>query len=324
MKKIGIILVSIVGLLLVLGLLKDQIIKATVMTVGSQVVGAPIKIGSFSLGLMNQSVKIENFQLYNPPGFPSGILVDIPLIQVEYDLAALMQNKLHLRLVALDLKEVVIVEDKDGKLNIDALKVVEQTKQEGKQKPQEKKPDAVQKELPMQIDVARINLGRVVHKKLQASGEPIIQAYDANIKDKEFKDIKSAQQLAVLILLEATGRTAIKNAAIYGAANVLGVAFLPAGIAAALMGDANSAAEVSADPGKAYQTSLGFLKEKGQVTQEDQKAGVIKGKSDGHDVVIKITSKDGKTSIEVTAKKMLLPKPQVAGGILYQITERLK
>ena len=318
------IFAGVLLLLVILGLLKDQIIKTAVMTVGSQVVGAPITIGNFSLGLTSQSVTIKDFKLYNPLGFPSGPMVDIPLISVEYDLASLMRNNLHLRLVALDLKEVVIIEDKGGKLNVDALKVVEQSKQGGKP-PAQAQPAASSKQMPMQIDVARINLGRVVHKKLLATGEPRILAYDVNIKNKEYKDIKSAQQLAVLILFEATSKAAIKNAAVYGAANILGVAFLPAGVASMLMGDASSASDVKTDVNRAYQVSLQFLKDKGQVTQENQGTGIIKGKYDGHDVVMKIIKKDDRTSsVDVTAKKMLLPKPQVAGGILYQIMEQLK
>ena len=46
--------------------------------------------------------------------------------------------------------------------------------------------------------------------------EPLVQVFDVNLKDKTYKDIQSAQQLAALIMVEAMKPTAIKGAKIYG------------------------------------------------------------------------------------------------------------
>ena len=128
-KILIIVFVVIIGIIV----LKDRLIKATITTVGSAVVGAPVKIKKFSLRMITQKVHIQEMVVYNPKGFPEGPLVDIPEIRVDFDLGALLKGKLHIPLIIFDLKEAIIVKDKDGNLNVDALKVA-QAKEDPEQK----------------------------------------------------------------------------------------------------------------------------------------------------------------------------------------------
>ena len=116
LKIVGIVVVC----LFVVGVSKDLLIKTAVTVGAEQVVGTPVKIGSLRLGILSQSVRIKDFQMYNPEGFPEGVLVDIPEVSVEYNLAALVKGQLHLPLVVFDLKETVVVKNQDGVLNVDA------------------------------------------------------------------------------------------------------------------------------------------------------------------------------------------------------------
>lgn len=330
MKKINLwqrILLVIGIILLAVIVLKDMIIKTSVTTIGSNVIGAPIKLGSFSSSIFTQKVQMKNFKLYNPPGYPDEVFVDIPEVTVKYDLPAMItQKKLHFPLIVFNLKEVVIIRDKDGKLNVDALKAAAESKDKGEKV--EEKPDATKKEamMPLVIDEMRLNMGRVVVKDYTKGETPVIQAYDLNLEDKVFKDINGVNHLVTVIMMQALGPTAMKSAGMYAAATVLGVGFLPAGVAGMILADDDSVKEFNQSVDKVYATALGLIKSIGELKNEDKAKGTITAKVSGVDVTLTIAkSETGKgTSVKVAARKMMIPKPEIAAGVLYQLGEKLK
>ena len=322
MKKIIIILGVIFVLVLIAGVFKDQLIKSAITTSATHLIGAPVKIGGFSLKVFSRSVRIKDFKIYNPEGFPKGELIDIPQIDVDLDLGALLKKKLHLPLVAIDLKEVSVVKNKQGELNVDALKVAQK-----KEKPFSKEPEAKKsaEAMPMQIDVLTLSVGKVIYEDYSKGDKPSVQAFEVGLKEKTYKNITSAQQLAALIMVEALGPTTIKGAAIYSAATLLGVGFLPAGVAGVLIGKDSSQLNFNADFQRVFDVSLGVIKNMGTLTQQDAASGVLKGKVDGCNTAIKIKqNQDGSTQVTVSARKYLLPKPEIAGGVLHEISGKLE
>ncbi|HQP09758.1 MAG TPA: AsmA family protein [Candidatus Omnitrophota bacterium] len=323
MKKYQKILIAVVVILVGLVILKDVLIKTTITTVGSGILGAPIKIKSFAFRAMTQKVHIKGMVVGNPQGFPAGTLVDMPEIRVDFDLGALLKGKLHLPLIIFDLKEVVLIKDKDGNLNVDALKIAQAPGEEA-QKKEDAKTDGKSKTMPMQIDELRLNVERVILKDYSQGEKPVILAYELALKDKVFKNIQSPQQMAALIMVQAMGPTAIQGAKIYGAATLLGAAFLPAGVVGVLVGKDSSVAEYGIGYDRLYDASVGLLKEIGALKSEDRASGVIKANVNGNDVAMKIEKTEKqKIKVTISARKMMLPKPEVAGGIQYQISERI-
>ena len=325
MKKFPKILIVVLVVTIGIVVLKDVLIKSMITTVGSSILWAPIKIEKFALRVITQKVHIKGMVVGNPKGFPEGPLVDIPEIRVDFDLGALLKGKLHLPLVIFDLKEVILVKDKDGNMNVDALKVA-QVKEEPaeKEKEEEAKPKKKGKAMPMQIDELRLNVERVILKDYGLGEKPTILAYEVGLKDKVFKNIKSPEHLATLVMVQAMGPAGIKGAAIYGAATILGAAFLPAGVVGVLVGNDSSTAEYATDYNGLYDASLSIVKEAGTLKSEDRAKGVIKAKVDGSDVAIKLEeTPEKKIQVTISARKLMLPKPEIAGGIQYQIGERL-
>ncbi|MFC1709751.1 hypothetical protein ACFL2J_06835 [Candidatus Omnitrophota bacterium] len=327
LKKWQRILAIVVIVFICLGIVKNPLIK-TVVTVGaSKVLGAPVHIDGFAVGVFKQSVRIKGFKIYNPKGFPKGVLIDIPEVSVDYSLPAILTGKLYLPLIVLNLREMVVIKNKDGLMNVDALKVAQKKEEPAKPAPEKKevskKPS---KQMAMQIDVAKLTIGKVVFKDFSQGGaEPSVQVFNVGIEGKEFKDITSAQQFATLIMVEAMGPTAIKGAAIYGAATVLGVAFLPAGVAAVLIGNDSGSSDFNYDFEKVYNTAIETVKEMGEVIKEDKGNGVVKGKVSGSSITIEITELEpNKTQMKVSARKFMLPKPEVAEGVIYEISQKLK
>lgn len=325
MKKWKKTLIITLVILLGLGIIKNSVIK-TVVTVGaSHVLGTKVHIDRFAVGVFRPTVKIKGFKVYNPKGFDEGLLININEIHVRYNLLALFKGKLHLPLIILDLEEMVVVKNEKGKLNVDSLKIVknmEKSKEKKKEAEKNKKPS---KQMAFRIDEARLNLGKVIVKDYTRGNNPIVLAYEIGVKDKVYKNINSAQEFATLIMLEAMGPAGLKGAGIYGAATLLGVGFLPAGIAAVLISKDTSISEYRTPANKAYKKILKLIQEIGKVTKEDKKNYTISGKVYGSDIVIRIAEKEKKTTeVKVKARKLMIPKFAIAAGITYQISKILK
>lgn len=319
-KKLVILGLIVVAGIILLGIVKDSLIKSVVTAGTTKVIGAPVKIDGFSLSVFKQAVRIKGFRIYNPKGYPKEPFLDISEVSVDYDLGALLKRKLHLPSVVVNLNELVVIKNKEGKLNVDSLKVAQQ--KEEPSKPKERKPS---EQMPMQIDIFTLSIGKVIYKDFSVGDKPSIQVYDIGIKEKTYQNITSVQQLALLILEEPMKKTAIKGAGIYGAAAVLGVGFLPVGVAGALIGKDSSQIDFDVDYDKVFNTSAKVMREMGKSGQEDKTTGIVKGKVSGCNVTIKIVKKTDKTvQVTVSARKYLIPKPQIAGGVLHQISEELK
>lgn len=310
MKKFLIVLGIVIFSLVCIAIIKDQIIKSVVTVVVSKITGAPVHIDSFSLNILSSTIRISGFKMYNPNGFPKGILVSFPRINVIYDRAALFKRKLHLLIVEIELKEMGLTKNKEGELNVDSLKVVQQSK------PSEP--------IPMQIDLLTLGIGKIVYKDYTIGTEPGVRVYDVNIH-KSYKNITSAQQLAVLILAEPVKAAGIRSAQIYGVALVTGVAVLPVGVAATFIGKDSVQKIIDASFEHVYEVSLEVVKRMGTITKHDASNGVIKANINGALVAFQLRKKaDNKTEITISARKYMFPKLDIAGGVLYQILDKLQ
>lgn len=312
-KKIPVILIIIALALVILGISKDYLIKSSVVLAASRIMGVRVGIDAFSFGIAKPVIRVKGFRLYNPQGFPEEPMVDISKVSVEYDFGALMKKQLHFNCVEFDLNEMTVVKNKDGRLNVDELKVA-------------KKEEEPAEPMALRIDYLSLSIGRVIYNDFSKGEKPSIEIFEANIKNKAFKNISSAQQLASLILLEALKPTAIKGAKIYALSGLAGVSvFSPVGAALVLAGKDSAQASFEKSYGQVYESSLGVMNKNVKVQLEDKGAGVIKGEVDKVNVTVKIAQINEKAvRVTVTARKYLLPKPKTASGILYQISQELK
>jgi len=315
MKKMVVILIAIILALFVIGIVKDQIIKGIVTVAASKIAGAPVHIEGFSLGVLSRTVRISGFKIYNPEGFSKSILIDLSKINVSYDPGALLKKKLHLVSAEIEIREMSLEKNKEGKMNVDALKVAKQGEKK-EQKPAE--------QMPMQIDVFKLGIGKIIVKDYRSGKEPVISAYEINIH-KTYKNITSVQQLAALIMTEPMKAAGIQGAKIYGVAALAGAAILPVGIAAAFAGKDSVQQEFASGFDDVYAAALAVLQKKGKITAEDKSNGIIKAEINSAGVGLKINKKSAnKTEVVASAREFLFPKPEIAGGVLYEISEKFK
>jgi uncharacterized protein involved in outer membrane biogenesis len=176
-------------LLALLILFLDPIAKSLAERQIRRLTGLEVVIGRLSVGLLHPTLSVQNFKLFNSDDFGGSTFIDIPALQVEYDLQAIRLKKIHLNLVRLNLGELHVVQNKDGKTNLQAL--------QDRQKSQSPSPAFGGAKAEFDgIDTFKLTIGRLkfTSDKNSARNE---EAY-VGVKNETLKNVKSAQDLQPL------------------------------------------------------------------------------------------------------------------------------
>ena len=204
-KTLTSIIIIVIAVAIVFSAAKNTIARLSVEKGVEVVTGLTLKMRSLSIGVITTNVGIEDMRLFNPPGFEDRVMLDMPEIYVDYDLPAIFRGVVHLPKARIDLKEFVVVKDKNGRLNLDSLKVVQQEKAPTAP-PAEPKEKG--KAPAIRIDSLQLKIGKVIYKDYSKGGMPSIQEFDINI-DEEYTDIDDPNQLVSLIVVKALMNTTV-------------------------------------------------------------------------------------------------------------------
>ncbi|MBI4164180.1 MAG: AsmA family protein [Acidobacteria bacterium] len=125
-KKIGLgilvfIVVVVVALAVIIPLLIDiDRYRPQVIAHIQEATGKPAEIGKLSLTVFPKlSIRVDEFALGNPPGFPKGYLVKTPRIYVEVDRDALWEHKVIILALEVDKPVIRLYSDARGKWNFE-------------------------------------------------------------------------------------------------------------------------------------------------------------------------------------------------------------
>ena len=232
MKKLVGIMVGIAIALLVVAIAKDIVIKTMVEKGVEIVTGLKLDIGTLKVGVLKPVVDIKDLKLFNAPGFKDRTMIDMPEIYVDYDLAAIFKNRIHLNEVRIDLKEFDVIKNEQGVLNLDSLKVV-QAEKEGK-KPAEK---AAGKAAEIQIDNLKLRIGKVIYKDYSKGGVPDVKEFDLNLNES-YSNINNPYAVVSLIVVKALMNTTIAGVTGFDLKGLSGTISGPLGSAQELVGGA--------------------------------------------------------------------------------------
>jgi uncharacterized protein involved in outer membrane biogenesis len=202
-------IIIIVVIIAAVAFLAKNIIAKTAIEQGAQMVtGLKLRMDSFNLSFTKNNVGMKELRLYNPKGYADKIMVDIPTIYVDYKIAPLLKGKVHLEEMVFHLKELTVVKNKEGELNLDALKPVKKEEAAA----EKKEPKKVEKKEPgkalqFQIDKMVLRIGKVQFKDYSQGGEPSVKTFNINI-DETIYGVDDPAVLVNLILFKAlTGTT---------------------------------------------------------------------------------------------------------------------
>jgi hypothetical protein len=300
--------------IVVLWIAQQIILKPIIEDVSTQVIGARVTMGSFSLNILTHKIRITDLQIYNEQGFPAKVFFKAPEILVDADLFEVMKGKLHFPLVVFRLDKMIVFKNAQGKLNVNELKIVQQKLHEKTKGPMPN----------FKIDELRLNIEQVVVED-DSKTPPLIEAYDLNLKDKTFRNINGVPKLVGLIMFEALKPTAIQSAGLYAATTLLGIGFLPGLAIGVAVAKDDAVGEFSNSEARVYQQSLQLVKRLGKIKRTDANAGQIFAKVYDCDITIETQNQGwNRSRIIIKARKYLLAKPEIAAGLVYQLKEELR
>ena len=301
--------------------LKDILFRIGLTSALTGMLGAQVSIGSASLSLLKQGVAIHRLEVAQPKGFSDGKLVQVRDVSVRVDVPALMHGQIHLPEVALKVQEVHVIRDGQKRLNVDALKVSQAPKESATQ-PVEKL-----KALPrFKIDRAVLSVDRLVYTDYTKAkdGRPKVEVFDRPVKQKTFENVTSVQQLVLAVLSNAIGPAALKGAGIMGAATIAGVGFLPIGILTVVVAKDSASQTFMMDSSRVFDKTQEFLRQTGELKVVDKMKGTLEASVQGHLVRVSLKELPGRmTQVTLKARKLLIPKPRFAAGLLYQLDQRI-
>lgn len=201
LRLLACVLVLSGGLLLA----RNAIARALVTGGVKAMTGLTLHMDTLQVGLLTSTVDVLGVALQNPPSFPEPIMVDLPELFIDYDLAGLFQGRVHLEEVRLNVKQLTVLRNADGALNLDALAVVQQSRRP----PGEAKPVTRDLGAPaLQIDVLQLQIGTVVFKDYSQGTPPKVREFPINLNER-YQHITNPQVVAGLIVTKALANTAI-------------------------------------------------------------------------------------------------------------------
>jgi len=204
MKKILMFLVvTLLVVLLVLAFAKDIVAKTALSTGVRTLTGLKLDIADMDVGILKTLIGIRGMKLFNPSGYTEKVMVDMPEIYVDYDLGAFLRKEVHLEELRINLREFVVVKDRQGRLNLDSLKAIKSDKRAEPSKGETP---------PIQIDLLRLKIGKVIYKDYSGGGRPVVQEFNVNLEE-EYRNITDPKKLAGLIVYKALVNTTIANLA---------------------------------------------------------------------------------------------------------------
>ncbi len=190
--------IVLVVLVVALVMLKDRIFQSWVVSRLEDGTGLQVSLKHAEVDFFSGKVRFEGLKLFNPVEFGTSAFIHFEELHVEADRAAFKQRRLQFRLLLINLAELNIVEDKGGKLNLQAIKEQIDRKQK-ESKPGKTSDD--KPELPMEfggIDTLKLTLSKVRKINLNYPDKPVETNLD--IRDQVMTDIKTQEDFQNKVL----------------------------------------------------------------------------------------------------------------------------
>jgi uncharacterized protein involved in outer membrane biogenesis len=189
--RLAITLVLLVIVLLVgFVVLKDPVVKAIAEHNLRAETGMDARISKLEVNFGSPTVNLEGLKLYNPPEFGGSTFIDLPELRVEYATDDIMDRKLHFKTLRINLAEVHIVKNKQGKTNLEMLEENGKAKKRDAEK--RKKTDSPGVDFGG-VDTLYLTIGRI---RITDESDPRNnEVIELGIKDEVGKNLKNEEDM---------------------------------------------------------------------------------------------------------------------------------
>jgi uncharacterized protein involved in outer membrane biogenesis len=232
MKRFVITFVILLVVLVVVAVLgRNQLVKYGAPIVAKLAANIDLAIGNANIGLPETQAGLNQITIGNPAGFPDEPMISVPEVYVDYTIGGLMGDTTHLEELRLHVDRILIVRNKDGKINVkELLPPSEDTPdQPGRPGP----PGEPEGPPRFRIDSLSLKIGDVVYRDYTFGDTPREQTFALNI-DEQHANVTSAGGIAALIVGKAlmnSSLSALANLDLDGFTSIAGPAFGQVGAA---------------------------------------------------------------------------------------------
>ena len=114
---------------------REELIRRVAIWQMESKLGMPARLDKLEMGAQRPVIRVENFALTNTSDFGSEVFIHVPELHFEIDPHALNKRELRLKEVRLNLAELNIVRDKQGRTNLmEVFKKLEDEVSQGRKK----------------------------------------------------------------------------------------------------------------------------------------------------------------------------------------------
>lgn len=193
-----IVVVAIFGLMII----KNAFFQVAIGTALSKASHVPVRIGSTNVSLLSSSINLKNIKFLNPRHFPERLMMKIQQVFINFEPASLFRGQAHFEEVRLSVQEIIVIKNREGVVNVEAMKPKEGTGKKGAA-PKEGK------EMKIKIDKLYLTIGRVVYKDYSVGPTPKVEVFEIGLQNREYRNIENPTALVNLIMFEALTHTTL-------------------------------------------------------------------------------------------------------------------
>jgi uncharacterized protein involved in outer membrane biogenesis len=155
-----------------------------------------LAIDDVDIGFPGTYAGLMGVTVNNPSGFPDEPMISAPEVYVDYTIPGLMGRSIHLEELRLNVDQIVIVRNADGRINVKELLPPSQAGPGEPSGPPEFK-----------IDSLSLKIGKVIYRDYTMGDPPREQVFTLNIDD-QYANVSSPGGIAALIV----GKALMNNA----------------------------------------------------------------------------------------------------------------
>ena len=111
----------LLALIAVLLFSRNWILKQVAIRSVTENTGLLAEIGSIHSGLRSPFLQLQKVKLFNQPEFGGGLLLDAPEFYARFDAALAAAGRLHFTEMRVNIAELTVIRDAQGRLNLDHL-----------------------------------------------------------------------------------------------------------------------------------------------------------------------------------------------------------
>jgi hypothetical protein len=202
MKKILWVILAVVALIVMALVFGRNILAKTIVINGvKQACGLKVDIVRVDISL--PKVAVIGLKIYNPEGFNADILADIPEVSFDLELQEFFKNKIHFKKLTLNVREMNVILNEQGKLNVNSLGLLLPPKTGGT--PPEVK-----------IDMLSVKIGKVGYRGSFPGAGITSGEFNLNV-DETFRDVTDPSKVTGQIMQKVISKVGVGSFSTFAA-----------------------------------------------------------------------------------------------------------